>query len=317
MQNIGFTTGAEILTSNLVQLRHLAPLLPLSKQKKVLNDLSGQHSSSLRGRGMDYAEVRQYQAGDDLRAMDWRVTARTGKAHIKLFQQEKERPVFIVCDLRAPMFFGSRRTLKSVLASDLSALLAWASLEAGDRVGALVFNEQQEINLRPKSGRKAVLHLINQLALLANQPIEAISTINHTERMQQICRHLRRIATPGARIYFISDWLGFDEHGQQQLFNISRHSDIVAVHLSDPLERELPPPGMYPVTDGNLRLQLDSTHPANRQRYQDSFDQQLASTHQQLLALRIPLVRLSTSDEDALSTLRTGLGIRQLNRGAR
>lgn len=315
MQNISLTTGADILSDNLVQLRHLAPLLPLTKQKKVLNELSGQHSSSLRGRGMDYAEVRQYQAGDDLRAMDWRVTARTGKAHIKLFQQEKERPVFIVCDLRASMFFGSRRTLKSVLASDISALLAWASLEAGDRVGALIFNEQHEINLRPKPGRKAVLHLINQITELAQQPLNTEAS-NSIERMQQVCRHLRRVATPGSRIYFISDWLGFDEHGQQQLFNISRHSDIVAVHLSDPLERELPPPGLYPVTNGQLRMQLDSTVKNNRQRYQDSFDDYLNQVHQQLLALRIPLIRLSTSDEDALGTLRSGLGIRQVGRGA-
>lgn len=315
MQNISLTTGAEILTSNLVQLRHLAPLLPLTKQKKVLNELSGQHSSSLRGRGMDYAEVRQYQAGDDLRAMDWRVTARTGKAHIKLFQQEKERPVFIVCDLRASMFFGSRRTLKSVLASDISALLAWASLEAGDRVGAVIFNEQQEINLRPKPGRKAVLHLINQMAELAQQPLESTPD-NGIERMQQICRHVRRVATPGSRIYFVSDWLGFDEHGQQQLFNISRHSDIVAIHLSDPLERELPPPGMYPVTNGTDYLQLDTADNSSRNRYQESFDEQLNQVHQQLLALRIPLIRLSTSDEEALNTLRLGLGIHTQGRGA-
>lgn len=314
MLNIGLTSGSEILASNLVRLRHLAPLLPLTKQKKVLNELSGQHSSSLRGRGMDYAEVRQYQAGDDLRAMDWRVTARTDKPHIKLFQQEKERPVLIVCDLRSNMFFGSRRALKSVLATDLSALLAWASIEAGDRVGAVLFNDTQEFNLRPKPGRKAVLHLLNRMCELALD--NEFSDHDMQARMQQICRHVRRIATPGSRIYFISDWLGFDEQCQQQLFNISRHSDIAALHLSDPLERELPPPGIYPITDGLQQLQLDSADAHNRSRYQASFDQQLATLQQQLLALRIPLIRLSTDTQEPLNTLRLGLGINQVSRGA-
>src|SRR5690554_1473789 len=205
MQTIGFTSGADISAEQLVQLRHLAVLLPLGKQKKVFNELSGQHSSALRGRGMDYAEVRQYQAGDDLRSMDWRVTARTGKPHIKLFQQEKERPVFIACDLRANMHFGSKRALKSVLAADLAALFAWASLHNGDRIGALLFSDQQEVNLRAKTGRKAVLHLINQLAQLPHKA-DSVSPNTVQKRMQQVFRHLRRTVGSGSRVYIISDW---------------------------------------------------------------------------------------------------------------
>ncbi|MCD8530481.1 MAG: DUF58 domain-containing protein [Saccharospirillaceae bacterium] len=110
-QNGHFSAGAEILPANLVQLRTLARQLPLHQQKKVLNDLTGSHASAIRGRGLDYAEVREYQPGDDIRAMDWRVTARTGDAHIKVFREEKERPVLLVCDLRANMRFGSRRAL--------------------------------------------------------------------------------------------------------------------------------------------------------------------------------------------------------------
>lgn len=307
MQTLGFTAGAEVLASNLVQLRHLAPLVPLAKQKKVLNDLSGQHSSRVRGRGMDYAEVRQYQAGDDLRAMDWRVTARTGKPHIKVFQQEKERPVLIVCDLRANMFFGSQRALKSVLAADLAALLGWAAVEAGDRIGALLFTDTQEVNLRPKPGRKAVLYLLNQLCQLGQLP-DLSQEFNLNARMQQMCRHIRRIARPGSRIYIISDWLGFDEQCQQQLFHICRHSDLVALHLSDPLEQELPPPGLYPVSHGTQQLLLDSSR-EHREHYQQSFAQSLAQLKQQLLALHTPLITLSTEDTDILPSLRLGLGL--------
>src|SRR5690606_11929682 len=110
--------------------------------------------SALRGRGMDFAEVRQDQAGDDLRSMDWRVTARTGQAHIKVFNEEKERPVLLVCDLRAGMQFGSRRALKKVLAADLTALLAWAAPDKGRPNGGLPFNDAPEPDLRPQPRRK-------------------------------------------------------------------------------------------------------------------------------------------------------------------
>src|SRR5690554_8053349 len=105
---------------------------------------------------MDYSEVRQYQAGDDIRSMDWRVTARTGKAHVKVFHEEKERPVLLLCDLRAGMQFGSQRALKSVLAADITALISWASLQAGDRVGAFLFTDQQELKIGRASCRERV-----------------------------------------------------------------------------------------------------------------------------------------------------------------
>lgn len=319
---LSFSQGADIEPAKLTALRHLAPLLPLAKQQKILNELSGQHSSQLRGRGMDYAEVRLYQAGDDLRSMDWRVTARTNKAHIKVFQQEKERPVYIVCDLRRAMHFGSKRALKSVLAADLAALLAWASLNNGDRIGALIFSDDKEVNLRAKPGRKAVLHLLSQLAQIgqaraqmSDQVNDQTSSASANERMQQICRHIRRTVTPGSRVYVISDWLGFDELCQQQLFHVSRHSDIVALHVCDPLEQQLPPPGLYSVTDGENQLQLESFSKAHRHDYQQAYLQQFSQLKQRLLALTVPLVSLSTADPDPLPSLRAGLGISLTNKG--
>lgn len=304
-----FTVGTQIDSNRLVQLRKLATMLPLAKQKKVLNDLSGNHSSFLRGRGMDYSEVRQYQAGDDIRSMDWRVTARTGKAHVKVFNEEKERPVLLLCDLRAGMQFGSQRALKSVLAADITALISWASLQAGDRVGAFLFTDQQELNLRPQPGRKAILHLIRELASLGtSQPADASS------RLQQVLRHLRRVARPGSRIYIVSDWSGFDEDCQQHLYHISRHSDLVAIHISDPLEQELPPPGIYPIEDGQQHLLLNSVSTNNREQYRQAYESRLVDLQRQLLNLRIPLIQLSTADPNPFPTLRSGLGLGQKTR---
>ena len=304
-----FSAGAEILPANLVQLRTLARQLPLHKQKKVLNDLAGSHASAIRGRGLDYAEVREYQAGDDIRAMDWRVTARTGDAHIKVFREEKERPILLVCDLRANMRFGSRRALKQVLAADLTALFAWAALEHGDRIGALLFNDEQETDLRPKTGRKQVLQLLNELTTMAPS-----ASADPQQRMQQICRHLRRIARPGSAVYFISDWTGFDADCEQQLHAVTRHCDLVAVHISDPLEAELPPPGLYSLSDGQQRLALDSTTSRQREEYQQAFSLRMNSLQQQLQRLKVPLIALSTSNADPLPALRQGLGLGMLSR---
>ncbi len=304
-----FSAGAEILPANLVQLRTLARQLPLHKQKKVLNDLAGSHASAIRGRGLDYAEVREYQAGDDIRAMDWRVTARTGDAHIKVFREEKERPVLLVCDLRAAMRFGSRRALKQVLAADLTALFAWAALEHGDRIGALLFNDELETDLRPKTGRKQVLQLLNELTTMAPS-----ASADPQQRMQQICRHLRRIARPGSAIYFISDWTGFDADCEQQLHAVTRHCDLVAVHISDPLEAELPPPGLYSLSDGQQRLSLDSTTSRQREEYQQAFSLRMNNLQQQLQRLKVPLIALSTSNADPLPALRQGLGLGMLSR---
>lgn len=303
MLNERFSSGVEILPANLVALRDLANQLPLHKQKRILNDLAGTHTSAIRGRGLDFAEVRQYQAGDDIRAMDWRVTARTGDAHIKLFREERERPVMIVCDLRANMQFGTRRTLKSVLAADIAALFGWSALANGDRIGGLIFNDQQEIDLRPKTGRKQVLQLLHNLAdLPRSQP----SNSNH--RMRQICRHLRRVIRPGSAIFFISDWQGFDDECEHQLFNIGRHSEITAIRLSDPMEAELPPAGLYNLTDGQQKLVLDTHSQHLREQHHVSFIEQQKKLAQHMSRLKVPLISLATND-DPLTLLRLGLGI--------
>ncbi|MCD8530480.1 MAG: hypothetical protein LRY66_03785 [Saccharospirillaceae bacterium] len=127
--------------------------------------------------------------------------------------------------------------------------------------------------------------------------------------MQQICRHLRRIARPGSAIYFISDWAGFDAECEQHLHAVTRHCDLVAVHLSDPLEAELPPPGLYSLSDGQQRLSLDSSSRRQREEYQQAFDRRLNTLQQQLLRIHVPLIPLSTSEADPLPLLRQGLGL--------
>ena len=298
-----FSTGTQIDPARLAGLSALARLLPLHKQKKILNDQAGVYSSALRGRGIDFAEVREYQAGDDIRAMDWRVTARTDNPHIKVFREERERPVLLVCDLRAAMNFGTRRALKRVVAADIAALFGWSAVTNGDRVGSLIFNDIEEHDLRPKTGRKALMSLLHQLS---NMPVSAPA--DRHDRMLQICRHIARVARPGTAIYVISDWQGFDEHCERALFPLSRHCDMTAVHISDPFESQLPA-GDFAISDGERRAAL---HVGNKTRkeHTERWKQSLQDLRHRMNRLRIPLTLVSTH-ADPLDQLRPGFGFSQ------
>ncbi len=125
--------------------------------------LAGRHASRLRGRGLAFEELRRYQPGDDVRSIDWRATARRGAAHVRVYSEERERPVLLVVDQRTPMFFGSRHAMKSVVAAQLAALSAWRTLRVGDRVGGIVFNEAELVEIRPKRSQTTVLRLLNEV----------------------------------------------------------------------------------------------------------------------------------------------------------
>ena len=142
--------------ADLIALRYGARNLQIGKRKRALSVLAGPNKSNFRGRGIDFEEVRGYQPGDDIRTIDWRVTARTGSAHTKLFREERERPVLLVVDQRNSMFFGSQHCFKSVLAAQLASLLAWSALNNGDRVGGLVFNDNQHREFRPRRSRNRI-----------------------------------------------------------------------------------------------------------------------------------------------------------------
>lgn len=306
-QDLTLSPGAEITTDNLVALRHLAHALPIHKQKKVLNELAGVHTSNLRGRGVDFSEVRSYQPGDDIRAMDWRVTARNQKPHIKVFREERERPVMIACDLRSSMFFGTQHAFKAVLAADLVSLFSWSALNNGDRIGALLFDNEREVDIRPKPGRKQVMHVLHELAEFKQQQTPPQSD---THRLADMFRHLRRVARPGSTIYIISDWHDFDEDCERQLHKINKHNDIVTLNIIDAFEENILPQGSYPLTDGEQRLQLECYSKSQSLAHQQLFQARQKNLKQRMLKLAIPSIKLHATD-DIIHQLRIGLGLTQ------
>lgn len=287
--------GAYASLEELIALRFPARQLQLARRNRALSALTGPNKSNFRGRGIDFEEVRSYQAGDDIRSIDWRVTARTGDAHTKLFREERERPVLLVIDQRPAMFFGSSHCFKSVLAAHLASLLCWSALDGGDRIGGLVFNGQRHREVRPRRSRRTVLGLLSELcAFNAALPLD---TPAPQQSFSEMLANLRRVARPGSSIYLVSDFQGAgDEGSRKHLFQLAQHTQVTAIACSDPLERQLPLGGRYAVTDGQARSELNTGDRRLRREYQQAYRQRREDLQQQLGRLGIPLLQASTTE---------------------
>ena len=257
-----------------VQVADLISLRPkgenLGRQNsKILAQQSGAYQATFRGRGMEFAESRIYQAGDDVRHLDWRVTARTGEAHTKLFHEERQRPVFFCVDFRRHMFFATQVAFKSVVAANAVSLLAWNALKHGDRIGGFLFSESQHQELKPQTGTRAVLRLLHGLESYSQQQNQGQLDAGLSPSIMR----LRQVVRPGSLIYFLSDFRGLDAQAETQLISLSRHNNIVAFFFHDPLEAELPPPGVYQVSDGKQNLSFNSANSQTRDQYRSQFMQ--------------------------------------------
>ena len=289
--------GAYCDLHELTNARFAAAEWLLRQRRRSGAQLLGNARSALRGRGLEFEEVRAYQAGDDVRTIDWRVTARHGHPFTKLFREERERPVLIVVDQRQPMFFGSRHCFKAKSAAWLGALLAWSALARGDRVGGLVIGNSEHRELRPRRTRKAALHWL-QLLHEFNHRLQRDTQLPGAEQsLLAALIDLRRIARPGSSIYLISDFIGA-EHPQvrEQLFALARHCEVNALFVFDPLEAELSPPALYTVTDGAQRFVLDSSGSAPREQHRQRFVARHQHLQQMFAALGVGLLDINTSE---------------------
>lgn len=295
--------GAYTDLRDLIRLRHVARELDGLADQKTSNPLSGLLSSNFRGRGIDFAEVRVYQPGDDVRTIDWRVTARTQTAHTKLFQEEKERPVLILVDQSASMFFGSQVTFKSVLAARAAALIAWAALERGDRVGGIVFSEQGHHEVRPRRNKHAVLRLLHEMNDF-NHALSRESTASQTDPENQTgnpayfteaLANVRRVTRHGSALFIISDFNNYTEESRIHLQPLTQHNNVVGIHIHDPLEAQLPEPDLYSITNGSQRTRINTASSKHRSAYEAAFTSKLSAISDEFMRFRSPLISLSTN----------------------
>lgn len=300
----GSLEGVYCSVADLMRLRWVAKTLALPKAKRISRPQSGSHFSRFRGRGMEFSEVRAYQPGDDVRSIDWRVTARRQTPHTKLFHEERERPVLIICDQGHSQFFGSQRAFKSVRAAEAAALLAWTGLNHNDRIGGIVFSEQGHEEFRPARNRKNILRMLSTIADF-NQALSVdYDPPASPYRLNDALQESNRLVKPGSLVVVISDFLHLDQGTGKHLSNMAQHSDLILMHTLDPLENELPPPGLYPVSNGQQTLMVNTRAQATRQRYQEWVQQHRAQLKQLSSQYRARLVQLSTQ-QDAVQSLRS------------
>lgn len=291
--------GVNLSIKELLAYQLKTSLINLAPKQALHGSMAGNYLARTKGHGMEFDEVRHYQVGDDIRSIDWRVTARTGITHTKLFKEEVERPVIIATDLNHTMFFGSQLLFKSIQAAHLASLLAWHSKERGDRVGGIVFNENKHVEIKPRTRQQGVLHYLHTLCELHKAPVfnqsqqntaetshtESLNNANHQIAFEQNCARIRQVAKPGSLVYLITDAYQLNQACIKHLSLISQHCELVVCLISDPLEQQLPQTKKsltVSITDGVNQQNIRLGDKKFAQQYQ-AVNEQLSQHKTQLL----------------------------------
>jgi len=272
---------------------------------RVSGSHAATHGSRFRGRGVDYVESRVYQPGDDIRQMDWRVTARSGRPHTKLFEEEREQSVLLLVDINPSLRFGTRVRFKSVQAARTVALLAWTAIQGGDRVGALAFGSGCIAEVKPAGGPRGSLRVLRGLV-----EWDAIAARGGGSVMplSQALQRAHRLAHPGSRVILISDGFCADEAAEAPLSLLAGHCEVAAVLLTDALEQTPPPPARYALRSDSGRVLLDFASARTRQRWPQLFAERRALLTGMLRRRALRWTLLDTRDEPD-AALQRALGL--------
>lgn len=285
------STGITVDLTELIGMKRFALKSPPRALGRASR--SGLHDSKRRGRGMDFAEVRHYQEGDEIRHMEWRVTARTGRPHIKLYHEERERPVILLVDFNPSMYFGTRCAFKSVIAARLAALLAWTVMKQGDRIGGFLFSTATHHEFMPLGRQHGVLPILAALS----QYTQFSSQSETIRPLSDALLRVRRVVKPGSMLVIISDFYSMDKDSESQLSRLRSHNDVLAYHLCDPLELAAPPPARYAMTDLHQNVLLDTTVLEESRAYQQYCEQRMTILQGIMTRLRIQRVQVKTTDD--------------------
>lgn len=301
--------GVHATLEELLDMRYYLKELSLFNSNNRRSPLVGSHHSKLRGRGIDFDQVRTYLPGDDIRSIDWRVTARTQQAHTKVFHEERERPVFLLAEQTKQLFLGTNSSLKSVVTARLTSFLGWAALDNNDRIGGLVFNEDQQRLVRPRLSKRSLLQLIGYLHQMNQQLNSATLTSTQPNTLFTALKQAKQALRPGSLLFVIVDERSLDAACYQILQHLSVHLDIVLLPVYDPLDHRLPRAGLLRFAQNNKELILDT----NNTKLRNAYEQQ-AKERQQFwkeLAKKIgaKLLPINTQD-DVIDQLRTLLHVK-------
>lgn len=287
-------SSTAVTTKALVQQQVHAKSLSLSGRKKASSAISGLHDSRFRGRGMDYQESRVYQSGDDIRNMDWLVTARTGTPHTKLFQEERERPIHIIMDTNHSMAFGTRKEFKSVTAAKAAALMAWAAVKNGDRVGVMSYGKNGIHHEKPVGGKRGMMRLIAHLV-----QADAHEQTNDEKKqtfLQDALKRMRTIIRPGSLVIIISDFYHLGEEVKRHLTQLKKHNDVLALFITDVFEIDTPLPGIYGVNNGESSVVFNTNKTSDVESMHNKQNQHLDNIFENVQKSGVPVIPILTSD---------------------
>lgn len=285
-----------------LQARRIS-FLPRQPSGSVLN---GRHASRLRGRGLNFEELRDYQPSDDVRSIDWKVTARTGKPYVRVYTEERDRPTLIVVDQRMSMFFGSVLNMKSVTAAECAALAAFRIFDQGDRVGGIVFGDEVLAEIRPARSRHALTRFLTALAE-ANALLHADAPAVTPIAMNRVLASVARIAPRNHLILVFSDFDVVDRTTERLISGLAQHNDLILGLVADPFSRDFPVGHRVVVSDGTLQAEIDTGDRAVHKALRDMAQGRLAEILDWQRRFGIPVMPLSTA-EDSVTQMRRLMG---------
>lgn len=291
--------GVYVDLEELVALEQRGRKVSFLPKQPVHSLLSGRFASRMRGRGLNFEEIRDYRSGDDVRSIDWKVTARLRKPHVRVFNEERDRQGLLVVDQRLSMFFGSRLAMKSVTAVQAAAIAAWRVLGVGDRVGAIAFNDSDLVEIKARRSRATVLQILS--AMVAQNQALGVGhgLVAAPVMLNTALQHAERRSLHDATIVVISDFDGADDATRKMIGTMARHNDVVALLIHDPLQSDLPPSAAMTVTDGELQIQLEVGRDSVRRSIMQATEARLKGVFAWTRELGVPVLPLSAAEETA------------------
>ena len=291
----------------LMRLRFKASGFSFLPRQPIHSILSGRHASKLRGRGLNFEELRNYLPGDDTRNIDWKVTARTREPYIRVYTEEKDRTVWLLVDQRISMFFGSRWKMKSVVAAEAAAAAAWRVLSQGDRVGALIFDDSDLVVIPPHRSEQRVAQILKQV-VVKNHALNAESGAEPGPGMlNKALKRVAALARHDCLICLIGDGTGIDEDTRKYVTRLTEHNDVLSVFIYDPLEQSMPEAGRLVFSDGLSQLEFNTGERALREAFSQDFQQRVERMKTTSRRHAIPLLPVHTA-APVLDQVRDELG---------
>jgi uncharacterized protein (DUF58 family) len=288
-------SGVYVQFDELVRLLHKASGFSFLPRQPVHSILSGRHTSKLRGRGLNFEELRNYLPGDDTRNIDWKVTARTRTPYVRVYTEEKDRTVWLLVDQRVGMFFGSQQRMKSVVAAEVAAISAWRVLSVGDRVGALVFNDSKISVIPPHRSRERVMQILKQVAE-QNQALSAGTDVKpDSGKLNEALKQVSILARHDCLVCLITDADGVNSETRKHITRLAEHNDVLTAFIYDPLEKNIPAAGRLRFADSEGQLEADTSNSKLRTAFQDEFEQKLEWIQTASRRFSIPVLPLQTS----------------------